>query len=335
MFSYISSIFSCRSQLNVDNEVIEIIEGASNTKQFGGKTYDLIKLNDFTPLLFQWFVDPKINSFPDNTIPILNTKEHPYLDNLKKAALIEYNRVICLFMGGEITQSQKNELQKLENSFSNIKVIFCNEIDFSEFDVKLLDIYDKSIIQSAEDYWLKEKLIKERQELIDSSHSETLLSVNNKIKGHNWFDLYRNLLLIKGCSIFSELKKIGCCDIDPSLGFIYLDFDMVLNNQIKDIYLPDGIGIFVHEDNDSKLSLENGIIAVNRSYHPVLLAGLKILQSNIGAHPYYDGVNKALKSHFDYYRNPDYDEFAKFIKFDDRSLSTDTSKLTFSSWSKR
>lgn len=45
---------------------------------------------------------------------------------------------------------------------------------------------------------------------------------------------------------------------------------MLLTDKLGTLYLPDGIAIHVSRK-DNHVSLENGIIAVNRSEHPALI----------------------------------------------------------------
>ncbi|EGZ3623475.1 type III secretion system effector arginine glycosyltransferase NleB, partial [Escherichia coli] len=84
--------------------------------------------------------------------------------------------------------------------------------------------------------------------------------------------------------------------------------------------------------NDEIKSLENGAIVVNRSNHPALLAGLDIMKSKVDAHPYYDGLGKGIKRHFNYSSLHNYNAFCDFIEFKHENIIPNTSMYTSSSW---
>ncbi|PVI66267.1 non-LEE encoded effector protein NleB, partial [Salmonella enterica subsp. enterica serovar Typhimurium] len=50
-------------------------------------------LDQHTPLLFQWF-ERNPSRFGENQIPIINTQQNPYLNNIINAAIIEKERTI-------------------------------------------------------------------------------------------------------------------------------------------------------------------------------------------------------------------------------------------------
>ncbi len=83
---------------------------------------------------------------------------------------------------------------------------------------------------------------------------------------------------------------------------------MIITDKLGVLYAPDGIAVHV-DCNDEIKSLENGAIVVNRSNHPALLAGLDIMKSKVDAHPYYDGLGKGIKRHFNYSSLHDYNAF--------------------------
>ncbi len=57
---------------------------------------------------------------------------------------------------------------------------------------------------------------------------------------------------------------------------------MLLTGKLGTLYLPDGIAVHVSRKGNS-MSLENGIIAVNRSEHPALKKDLKLCTVNLMA----------------------------------------------------
>lgn len=305
---------------------------------FNGMDYKLVTLSEKTPIVYQWFINPEDELLKKADIPIVNTKENPYLDNIKQACKIENERIIGVFINGEITSKQYENMHELEIEYPNLKFLFKDDLDFSMYDMKK----SKHISNLIE--WMKEKYPDEEYE-IDNLESdlrkvliegdrETLLSQLDKDCFHVCFDQYRNFLMLKGNAVFVEAGKVSADDFNNISGMIYLDLDMVINKKIGEVSLPDGIGVFVDIDpKNGEVNIENGIIAVNQSNHPALLKGLEDMYVKADYHPYYNGIAGALKNHFNcIYGSYDRAEFCQFIKFPDGSLSTNTSKLSHSSW---
>ncbi|EDS1887620.1 hypothetical protein JGX72_004294 [Salmonella enterica subsp. enterica serovar Montevideo] len=71
----------------------------------------------------------------------MNTEKNPYLNNIIKAATIEKERLIGIFVDGDFFPGQKDAFSKLEYDYENIKIIYRNDIDFSMYDKKLSEIY--------------------------------------------------------------------------------------------------------------------------------------------------------------------------------------------------
>ena len=109
------------------------------TASFAGKEYSLNSIDEKTPILFQWF-EAKPERYKKDDIPILNTKEHPYLNNIINASKIESERIIGILVDGDFTAEQKNAFSRLESNHQNIKVIYRKDVDFSMYDKKLSDI---------------------------------------------------------------------------------------------------------------------------------------------------------------------------------------------------
>ncbi|EAT9696043.1 non-LEE encoded effector protein NleB, partial [Salmonella enterica] len=76
-------------------------------------------LDQHTPLLFQWF-ERNPSRFGENQIPIINTQQNPYLNNIINAAIIEKERTIGVLVDGNFSTGQKKALAKLEKQYENI-----------------------------------------------------------------------------------------------------------------------------------------------------------------------------------------------------------------------
>ncbi|EHJ4094645.1 non-LEE encoded effector protein NleB [Escherichia fergusonii] len=304
------------------------------TTSFAGKEYSLKPIDEKTPILFQWF-EAKPERYKKDDVPILNTKEHPYLNNIICTSKIESERIIGILVDGDFTSEQKNAFSKLESSHQNIKVIYRKDVDFSMYDKKLSDIYFENI-HEQESYPVKKRdnylldLLKEELKNIPEEKDSLIQSYADR-RDHTWFDFFRNLSLLKASSLFTETGKAGCHNLSPSGGCIYLDADMVLTGKLGVIHVPDGIAVHVTRCGDN-ISLENGAIAVNTNNHPALLAGLEIMHNKVDAHPYYDGVGKGLKQHFNYSSLQSYNDFCNFIEFKHQNIIFNTSQYTSSSW---
>ncbi|EOT5060326.1 type III secretion system effector arginine glycosyltransferase NleB [Escherichia coli] len=301
---------------------------------FAGKEYPLEPIDEKTPILFQWF-KARPERYEKGEVPILNTKEHPYLSNIINAAKIENERIIGVLVDGNFTYEQKKEFLSLENEYQNIKIIYRADVDFSMYDKKLSDIYLENI-HKQESYPASERdnyllgLLREELKNIPEGKDSLIESYAEK-REHTWFDFFRNLAMLKAGSLFTETGKTGCHNISPCSGCIYLDADMIITDKLGVLYAPDGIAVHV-DCNDEIKSLENGAIVVNRSNHPALLAGLDIMKSKVDAHPYYDGLGKGIKRHFNYSSLHDYNAFCDFIEFKHENIIPNTSMYTCSSW---
>ncbi|MBB7448946.1 non-LEE encoded effector protein NleB, partial [Escherichia coli] len=116
------------------------------TVSFAGKEYELKVIDEKTPILFQWF-EPNPEQYKKDEVPIVNTKQHPYLDNVMNTARIESERMIGVFVDGDFSFSQKVAFSKLEQNFENIMIIYRENVDFSMYDRKLSDIYHDIICE--------------------------------------------------------------------------------------------------------------------------------------------------------------------------------------------
>lgn len=304
------------------------------TVSFAGKEYPLKAIDENTPILFQWFeANPK--RYGHNEVPILNTKEHPYLNNIIHASKIENERVIGILVDGDFTAEQKNALLQLECDYQNIKVIFRKDVDFSMYDKCLSEIYlenirkQESLPEKNRDNYLLKLLKDELNNISDDSDSLTKFYAGKK--DHTWFDFFRNLAVLKAGSLFTESGKAGCGNVSPGGGCIYLDADMVLTGKLGVLHVADGIAVHVANNNGEK-SLENSAIVVDRSNHPALLAGLEIMKDKVDAHPYYDGLGKGIRQHFNYSSLQNYNDFCDFIEFKHKNILPNTSMYSGSSW---
>ncbi|MFS8929360.1 hypothetical protein O4U37_21595 [Escherichia coli] len=80
------------------------------TTSFAGKEYSLKPIDEKTPILFQWF-EAKPKRYKKDDVPILNTKDHPYLNNIISASKIENERIIGILVDGNFTAEQKMPFQ--------------------------------------------------------------------------------------------------------------------------------------------------------------------------------------------------------------------------------
>ncbi|HFW4525631.1 TPA: type III secretion system effector arginine glycosyltransferase SseK1, partial [Salmonella enterica subsp. enterica serovar Weltevreden] len=319
------------------NELVKTVTNRDiQFTSFNGKDYPLCFLDEKTPLLFQWF-ERNPARFGKNDIPIINTEKNPYLNNIIKAATIEKERLIGIFVDGDFFPGQKDAFSKLEYDYENIKVIYRNDIDFSMYDKKLSEIYmeniskQESMPEEKRDCHLLQLLKKELSDIQEGNDS--LIKSYLLDKGHVWFDFYRNMAMLKAGQLFLEADKAGCYDLSTNSGCIYLDTDMIITEKLGGIYIPDGIAVHV-ERIDGRASMENGIIAVDRNNHPALLAGLEIMHTKFDADPYSDGVCNGIRKHFNYSLNEDYNSFCDFIEFKHDNIIMNTSQFTQSSWAR-
>ncbi|EJB4043780.1 type III secretion system effector arginine glycosyltransferase NleB, partial [Escherichia coli] len=127
-------------------------------------------------------------------VPILNTKEHPYLSNIINAAKIENERIIGVLVDGNFTYEQKKEFLSLENEYQNIKIIYRADVDFSMYDKKLSDIYLENI-HKQESYPASERdnyllgLLREELKNIPEG-KDSLIESYAKKREHTWFDFF-------------------------------------------------------------------------------------------------------------------------------------------------
>ncbi|HBN1858832.1 TPA: NleB family type III secretion system effector arginine glycosyltransferase [Escherichia coli] len=316
------------------NSVNIVQSSPCQTVSFAGKEYELKVIDEKTPILFQWF-EPNPGRYKKDEVPIVNTKQHPYLDNVINAAKIESDRTIGIFVDGDFSASQKAAFSKLERDFENIMIIYREDVDFSMYDRKLSDIYHDAICEQKlraedeRDECLLNLLEKELGKI--SNEKDSLISMYAEKREHTWFDFFRNLALLKAGDIFRYSCNTKNHDISSGNGCIYLDMDMILTDKLGTIYAPDGISIHVDRRNDS-VNIENSAIIVNRSNHPALLDGLSFMHSKADAHPYYDGFGKGLKKHFNCTPLQNYNHFCDFIEFKHPNVIMNTSQYTGSSW---
>lgn len=304
------------------------------TVSFAGKEYELKVIDEKTPILFQWF-EPNPERYKKDEVPIVNTKQHPYLDNVTNAARIESDRMIGIFVDGDFSVNQKTAFSKLERDFENVMIIYREDVDFSMYDRKLSDIYHDIICEQRlrtedkRDEYLLNLLEKELREI--SKEQDSLISMYAKKRNHAWFDFFRNLALLKAGEIFRCTYNTKNHGISFGEGCIYLDMDMILTGKLGTIYAPDGISMHVDRRNDS-VNIENSAIIVNRSNHPALLEGLSFMHSKVDAHPYYDGLGKGVKKYFNFTPLHNYNHFCDFIEFKHPNMIMNTSQYTCSSW---
>lgn len=334
MFSRVRGFLSCQNYSHTATPAITL--PSSGSANFAGVEYPLLPLDQHTPLLFQWF-ERNPSRFGENQVPIINTQQNPYLNNIINAAIIEKERTIGVLVDGNFSAGQKKALAKLEKQHENIKVIYNSDLDYSMYDKKLSDIYLENIAKieaqpaNVRDEYLLGEIKKSLNEVLKNNPEESLVSSHDKRLGHVRFDFYRNLFLLKGSNAFLEAGKHGCHHLQPGGGCIYLDADMLLTDKLGTLYLPDGIAVHVSRKGNS-MNLENGIIAVNRSEHPALKKGLEIMHSKPYGDPYIDGVCGGLRHYFNCSIRHNYEEFCNFIEFKHEHIFMDTSSLTISSW---
>lgn len=286
------------------------------------KDFTIKRIHENTPLVFQWFVMRNSKFiFEDDQIPIPNNNQYPYLDNIKRAASIEKDRKVIVFCDG-FSKSQKIKAKLIEREFNNLKFVYKNQLDFSKFDKPYNEIQKKNLETACKDDY---ELIKD-----NTKKYTTLFSLHTK--GHSHFDLFRNLLLLKGAAV---LQEIGISDknVKPTDGLVYLDCDFKINEKIGAIDSLDGISIY----SDNGENIENGFIAVDRPNHPALLKGLEILHSDVCAEPFFDGVCKGIKDYFIPHRTfhslkKEKLALVKKIRFESSNVDMNTSQSVGSSW---
>ncbi|EHV3557895.1 non-LEE encoded effector protein NleB, partial [Salmonella enterica] len=121
MFSRVRGFLSCQNYSHTATPAITL--PSSGSANFAGVEYPLLPLDQHTPLLFQWF-ERNPSRFGENQIPIINTQQNPYLNNIINAAIIEKERTIGVLVDGNFSAGQKKALAKLEKQYENIKVIY-------------------------------------------------------------------------------------------------------------------------------------------------------------------------------------------------------------------
>ena len=178
------------------NSVNIVQSSPCQTVSFAGKEYELKVIDEKTPILFQWF-EPNPERYKKDEVPIVNTKQHPYLDNVTNAARIESDRMIGIFVDGDFSVNQKTAFSKLERDFENVMIIYREDVDFSMYDRKLSDIYHDIICEQRlrtedkRDEYLLNLLEKELREI-------------SKVDLSLYIDLCNCLILI--CSIQHQMK---------------------------------------------------------------------------------------------------------------------------------
>ncbi|EME9593995.1 type III secretion system effector arginine glycosyltransferase NleB2, partial [Escherichia coli] len=213
------------------NSVNIVQSSPCQTVSFAGKEYELKVIDEKTPILFQWF-EPNPERYKKDEVPIVNTKQHPYLDNVTNAARIESDRMIGIFVDGDFSVNQKTAFSKLERDFENVMIIYREDVDFSMYDRKLSDIYHDIICEQRlrtedkRDEYLLNLLEKELREI--SKAQDSLISMYAKKRNHAWFDFFRNLALLKAGEIFRCTYNTKNHGISFGEGCIYLDMDMIL-----------------------------------------------------------------------------------------------------------
>ncbi|EPI9394098.1 NleB family type III secretion system effector arginine glycosyltransferase [Escherichia coli] len=316
------------------NSVNIVQSSPCQTVSFAGKEYELKVIDEKTPILFQWF-EPNPERYKNDEVPIVNTKQHPYLDNVMNTARIESERMIGVFVDGDFSFSQKVAFSKLEQDFENIMIIYRENVDFSMYDRKLSDIYHDIICEqklrseAKRDEYLLNLLEKELSKI--SNAQDSLIYMYAEKRDHTWFDFFRNLALLKAGEIFRCTDNTKNHGVLSGEGCIYLDMDMMLTGKLGVMRAPDGIAVHVDRRNDS-VNIENGAIIVNRSNHPALLEGLSFMHKKVDAHPYYDGLGKGIKKYFNFTTLHDYNHFCDFIEFKHKNIIMNTSQYTGSSW---
>ncbi|HFX2503506.1 TPA: non-LEE encoded effector protein NleB, partial [Salmonella enterica subsp. enterica serovar Java] len=120
MFSRVRGFIACQNYSHTATPAITLPSPGSAS--FAGVEYPLLPLDQHTPLLFQWF-ERNPDRFGENQVPIINTQQNPYLNNIINAAIIERDRIIGILVDGKFSAGQKKALTKLENQYKNIKVI--------------------------------------------------------------------------------------------------------------------------------------------------------------------------------------------------------------------
>ncbi|GIZ27007.1 hypothetical protein TUM12151_06050 [Morganella morganii] len=291
---------------------------------FAGNNYELKVLSKKTPVAFQWHVMNK--NMESEKYPVINTNQYPYLDNILNTCKTESGRIIGLLISGDVSEKHKASLSELQTQYSNLKIIYAEQLDRSDFfRIKAIDCIKKTIAAGKSNNIHQEDMDMLYSELDDVCSSEpdiTLFDEFSESGGHSEMDFYRNLLLFNGGGVFLSPND------DNHGALIYLDCDMIINKPLGEIVLVDGIGIY----NKSGV-MENGIIAVDRARHPVLEAGMDIMENDrFKAHPYYDGICGGLRQHFSYnQRIHGKGKLAEFIAFPVDNMSPDTSTRTGSS----
>ncbi|HHO9875394.1 TPA: non-LEE encoded effector protein NleB, partial [Escherichia coli] len=208
------------------NSVNIVQSSPCQTVSFAGKEYELKVIDEKTPILFQWF-EPNPEQYKKDEVPIVNTKQHPYLDNVMNTARIESERMIGVFVDGDFSFSQKVAFSKLEQDFENIMIIYRENVDFSMYDRKLSDIYHDIICEqklrseAKRDEYLLNLLEKELSKI--SNAQDSLIYMYAEKRDHTWFDFFRNLALLKAGEIFRCTDNTKNHGILSGEGCIYLD----------------------------------------------------------------------------------------------------------------
>lgn len=286
----------------------------------GGKNYTLEKIPADTPIIFQWH---NINDKYENAeCPIINTEKSPYLNNILNVCKIETGRTIGLFMSGNVSKKHKDYLNNLQKSHDNLKIIYSDDLDFSDyFQKKQIDCIKQTIKtlekNNAHESWIID-VTKDLEKVSKTNPQARMFERFASNKTHSAMDFYRNLILIKGGDIFNDSRTIATGNIRENKSLIYFDCDMIIKKPLGEIFLPDGIGVYNKGGN-----IENSILAVNRPHHPAFMKGMSLMENDwLNSHPYYGGICKGFKEYF----TPKKEEsLAKFIAFPVDNIDPDTS----------
>lgn len=151
-------------------------------------------------------------SLESEKYPIINTNQYPYLDNILNTCKTESDRVIGLLISGDVSEKHKVSLDELQTHYSNLKIIYAEQLDKRDFcQIKVVDCIKNTIVMGKNENWHPENMDLLNSDLDSVSLSKPDITLFDKITGnggHSEMDIYHNLLLFN-VGGYPQLKIIA------------------------------------------------------------------------------------------------------------------------------
>lgn len=248
-----------------------------------GQFFPVVTLPENTPLLFQWFSLNEEAKIPDS-----------YYANLEQACKLESGREIGLLISGHrISTYDRIKFSDLTKKFTNFRLIDFDLIDTKEFNYELSEPLIREFYQKNPRF--KTIVYQHLYEKLQGGLSDfKVLTVLEQNKFYEYFDAARFFAMLMAGDLFKT------SDDHPS-GCIYLDLDMAIKSQLGVVKTVDGFSCYFRDS--GYILVENGILAVDKPRHPVLIKTLEEMKKD--SHGYetpaprvYGSYRNAVHQHY-------------------------------------